>query len=359
MKEYQEQLNREFEEHFEALRLEKAIRRYISGLPGRTEDILVRRYGLDGGKKHTLEAIGDTYGITRERVRQIESAALRDLRKSDKVEHIKPAEKYIKVVIEDHGHIMEHDHLVDLVLSLLPHDEAHRNHVEFVLHVGEDFNIHSEDEHYKKSWHLPQADKKAPKEVLTSLIDALEEHNDVLQEDAVVEKLKKSELDVDSAEIRRILASLRIGKKVAQSPYGEWGLSHWTDVIPRGIKDKAYIVLKKAARPLHFTEITDLINEAGLTKKPAISQTVHNELIKDDRFVLVGRGIYALASWGFSPGTVADVVMQVLNEAEKPLSRDEIVKEVLKHRLVKRNTIVLALQNKEKIRRIDDKYVIE
>ena len=102
-----------------------------------------------------------------------------------------------------------------------------------------------------------------------------------------------------------------------------------------------------------------MINEAGLTKKKAISQTVHNELIKDDRFVLVGRGIYALASWGFSPGTVADVVLDVLSESDTPLSREEVIREVLKQRLVKKNTIVLALQNKEKIRRVGDKYVIE
>ena len=247
MKEYREQLNKQFENHFEALRIEKAVQRYISGLPGRTEDILVRRYGLNGKNKQTLEAIGDSYGITRERVRQIESAALRDLRKSENSLHIEPIEKYIKVVIEDHGHMMEHDHLVDLVLELLPHDAGHKNHIEFVLHVGDDFNIHSENDHYQKSWHLPEADTKAPRKLLDALIEILEEHNDVLDEELVVNKLKSVDiLDLETREdVRRALASLRIGKKVAQGPYGDWGFHIGQMLFHEELKIRHTLFLKK------------------------------------------------------------------------------------------------------------------
>ena len=46
--------------------------------------------------------------------------------------------------------------------------------------------------------------------------------------------------------------------------------------------------------------------------------------------MLIGRGIYALDSWGYSKGTVADIITDVLKKAGEPLHRDEIVKRALK-----------------------------
>ena len=103
--------------------------------------------------------------------------------------------------------------------------------------------------------------------------------------------------------------------------------------------------------PKHFTEIAKLINQSGFSGKKANIQTVHNELIKDKRFVLIGRGIYALKEWGYDKGTVADVISKVLKKAGEPLHRDEIVKRVLKSRQVKETTILLNLQGKPQFKR--------
>jgi hypothetical protein len=73
-------------------------------------------------------------------------------------------------------------------------------------------------------------------------------------------------------------------------------------------------------------------------------------LIKDGRFVLVGRGLYALTEWGYSQGTVVDVVMRILKEAGA-LSKDEIINHVLKERFVKENTILVNLQNAKYFKR--------
>jgi len=123
-------------------------------------------------------------------------------------------------------------------------------------------------------------------------------------------------------------------------------LAHWPEINPRGAKDKAYVVLKQHGRPLHFREVTDLINQAGLGSSLAQAQTVHNELIKDPRFILVGRGIYALRDWGYQPGTIKDVISSILNE-NGSLAKDEIVKKVMEKRIAKPNTILINLQNKE------------
>jgi len=81
-------------------------------------------------------------------------------------------------------------------------------------------------------------------------------------------------------------------------------------------------------------------------------QAIHNELIKDPRFVLIGRGIYALSSWGYKKGTISDTIKSILEKSETPLTREEIVKQVLKVRKVKETTILLNLQNKALFKKI-------
>jgi hypothetical protein len=147
---------------------------------------------------------------------------------------------------------------------------------------------------------------------------------------------------------------LTSAKSIRKNPYGEFGLSWWPSINPSGVKDKAYVAIAKAGKPLHFREVAEVINKAGWSKKKAHPQTVHNELIKDKRFVLVGRGLYALKEWGYEPGAVRDVIVSVLGEAQKPLSKDEIVAAAAKKRLVKVPTILLNLQNKKLFKRLDN-----
>jgi hypothetical protein len=75
-------------------------------------------------------------------------------------------------------------------------------------------------------------------------------------------------------------------------------------------------------------------------------QTVHNELIKDERFVLVGRGLYGLREFGLMPGTAREVIAYVLEE-KGPLHPKDIVKLVRDQRMIKDATIMINLQNKK------------
>ena len=85
---------------------------------------------------------------------------------------------------------------------------------------------------------------------------------------------------------------------------------------------------------------------------------MHNELIKDARFVLIGRGIYALKSWGYQKGVVADIIEEILRKAGTPLAREQIIERVMKQRMVKKNTIIVGLSNKQKFQKTqDNKYV--
>jgi DNA-directed RNA polymerase delta subunit len=131
-----------------------------------------------------------------------------------------------------------------------------------------------------------------------------------------------------------------------------WGLVKWPTVNPKNIRDKIFVILTEVNKPMHFSEIAESIKDSSFKRKDVTTQAIHNELIKDGRFVLIGRGIYALDSWGFSRGTVADIIANVLKDSKEPLHRDEIVKRVLKSRQVKETTILLNLQSKAQFKRV-------
>jgi RNA polymerase primary sigma factor len=60
--------------------LKQQVRSVLTNLSEREREVLEMRFGFRDGKTHTLEEVGNTFGVTRERVRQIEAKALRKLR---------------------------------------------------------------------------------------------------------------------------------------------------------------------------------------------------------------------------------------------------------------------------------------
>jgi RNA polymerase primary sigma factor len=61
--------------------LKEHVKEMLSGLTDREQKILKLRFGLEDGKSHTLEEVGQEFSVTRERIRQIEAKALAKLRK--------------------------------------------------------------------------------------------------------------------------------------------------------------------------------------------------------------------------------------------------------------------------------------
>ncbi|MFH2105534.1 MAG: HTH domain-containing protein [Parcubacteria group bacterium] len=327
----------------------------ISSLKPRTKDILVKRFGLDSDRRQTLEEIGKNHDITRERVRQIESAALKDLQKGNKIKAVEPCESLLESVIAEHGQVMEHNHLVDTFIERISPAKTHGNVVDFILNLSNKFDCHDNTEHTYKAWGTKGSSIEIPRKVIEAAHQVLKKQNKPLSEAEIVKHILQHETvqNHDVSEAKHVQSYLKLGKKILKNPFAEWGFTSWNEIVPKGVKDKAFLVLKKNGKPLHFKEITDKINEISFGGRQAISQTVHNELIKDKRFVLVGRGIYGLTDWGYSSGTVADVVEHVLQAAGKPMAKDEIISKVLEQRMVKRNTVALALQNTKRFQRVD------
>ncbi len=330
----------------------------LKAVDSRGADIIRQRYSLDGRPARTLEEIGSNYGVTRERIRQVQSATLKELR--DKQNSLDPVSKVIVSVLNSTGKVMEENHLVDTMLEAKEAGQADRAAVLFILELHDDFKRFDENSDFHRAWGTKDAELETAREIIDAFHEVLQKNGEPVSHENVTDHLSDHpvyEKHGDNLDENSVAAILMISKGVRRNPFGEWGLADWAQISPRGVKDKAYIVLSKNGDPLHFVDIAKEIDASGFDQKKAHPQTVHNELIKDDRFVLVGRGIYALKEWGYEPGTVADVLEKIMQRKEQPITREELVKEVMKQRLVKKNTILLGLQNKDKfVRQEDGRY---
>lgn len=322
----------------------------------RMRDVLEKRFGLKGSRRHTLESIGREYKITRERVRQIEADALKHLGREENLAEIKPVLTAIHDHIKNHGEVMAENHLFSTLT-----DKRYHSHLALLLGIGNGFRLAPETDYYHNRWAVNTTSVDKVETIMKNVVGDLSLKGKPVSKkelDAIVDRNAKSVSG--SALESHVLESYLVSSKVIdKNPYGEYGLVTWPTINPRGIKDKAYVALSKEGKAMHFLEIAGAINSAGWSKRKAHPQTVHNELIKDHRFVLVGRGLYALKEWGYEPGVVRDVLVSVLKEAKKPLEKEEIIKGVLERRFVKAPTILLNLQNKNLFKRNEDgKYTL-
>lgn len=324
-------------------------------LTDREREVLKKRHALEGQSKHTLEKIGQDLKVTRERVRQIELSAVRKIKSSPAFQaQLAPVEKVVSFVLESHGGLMEHGHLLENLLSYTGEEPAHQASASFVLSqlLNDRFNFIESHDHIHPSWKTPNVPENEVVSTVTSLVNLIENKKEPVDHDILLKEM--------SAMDEKVLnARLRASKKIKSNVFGQWGISEWNTVTPKRMNDKIYLVLKQYGKPLHFTDIAKQINEMKFDAKTAYPATVHNELILDKKYVLVGRGIYALAEWGYKKGVVADVIADVMSGAGKPLTRDEIVESVLKQRMVGKTTIHLALMNKGRfVKTSDGKFVL-
>jgi len=303
-------------------------KKFTKGLSPKTKDIFDRRFGVKAGEPETLESIGDSLNITRERVRQIEEAGFNFIRKNN-ADAIEAVLQELSFYFEKRGGLAKEE----IVLSELG-GKNQKPYVLFLLTLGNQFSKVCEKRDFHYFWsNLPDAKNKVSS-TLASLVEDLQKAGKLTsKKDFFADASLKYGLSEQA-----LNSYVEASKRIVENRDGQLGLIDWPEVKPRGVKDKAFLVFKKHQKPLHFTEVAKLIE--------ALPQTVHNELIKDSRFVLVGRGTYALADWGYYPGTIKEVIAKILKDKKEPQSKDEIIKEVLAQRLVAKNTVLMNLNNK-------------
>lgn len=299
-------------------------------VPERTADVILRRFGFKGKERETLESIGESYGITRERIRQIEKDGFSKLRPvKEKYQNVF---QYFSDELKTSGGLKREDALLSFLGS-----NKFQNEVYFLLTLGDPFERFPEDEKFHPFWTIDRSAVSSAQKVIDFFYNHLREIGQPISLEA--EKAPIARLSQEA-----VLSYVDISKQIQKGPQGLFGLKEWPEINPRGVKDKAYLVLKKENKPLHFSQIADSIaKDLGQVNL----HTVHNELIRDPRFILIGRGIYALSDWGYEPGFAQEVIIRTLKENKKPLTKEEIVAAVLKQRMIKPNTILLNLQNKK------------
>ncbi|MBI2631108.1 hypothetical protein HYW73_02755 [Candidatus Nomurabacteria bacterium] len=319
----------------------KITKKITSHLSPRATDVIMNRFGLtEDGKKKTLEEIGKKYSITRERVRQVEDAALNLIKKSSAYKAEQAVFDELRQLIHKLGAIVaEHE-----LLSHISKDPATQNHIQFLLELGDSFKKHRENEHFHARWSVDDDMTDKIHDTLRKLYSSLKDE-DLIPETEMIKKFFDHMKDIseeyrDEEIVKRWLS---MSKTVAKNPLGEWGKATSPNIRTRGVKDYAFLVMRRHGSPMHFKEVADAISKT-FGKKTHYA-TCHNELIKDSRFVLVGRGMYALSEWGYKTGIAREVIQDILKREGESLSKDEIVKRVMKERYFKKNTILVNLAN--------------
>ncbi len=324
-------------------------KKLLSTLPVRACEVLLKRYGLGkNSEKMTLDAIGKLYGITRERVRQIENYALANIRKSDVYKTEKAVFGELESLLHSLGGIVVEDDF----LGNMAKDKSLQNHIHFILVIGDVFKKRKEDEEFKHRWHVNEELARQVEDALRKLFHSLS-NDDLLIESEIVNKflthLEQVSEKYKNQEIMKRWLSL--SKNLGKNAIGEWGVAHSSNIKTKGMRDYAFLVIRKHGSPIHFKEVAKQITQ--VFKKKAHIATTHNELIKDKRFVLVGRGLYALREWGYISGVVKDVIRSII-EKHGPLSKEDIINKVMKERYVKENTIIVNLQNQKYFKKTKD-----
>jgi len=330
----------------------KIVSQIINSLKSRERDVMLARYGLINTEavKETLEEIGKRFGVTRERIRQIENATLKKINKKYSSQ-IKPIVKDITSYLDSFGGVAEIEDLSNhlKLVAVGTEAELERRALRLIMGVYDRIIPLRKFPMFKEGWMIKELSQKILTDIQVEIKTILENVQESLAENELVAKVVEKIPDIDRALIAGVL---RIDPAVSLDNKGKWGLNTWPQVKPRRIRDKIFLVLEETGKPLHFAKIAELIQQKYDLSKPVLSRTVHNELIGDDRFVLVGRGIYALKKWGYQPGVVSDVIQDILRQAGRPLGVAELVSAVLQKRQVKKNTIIANLQNRNLFKKV-------
>lgn len=343
-------------EHFNPV---ETVTELLKQLSPKEADVLRRRFGLQSGNPETLEVIGVSYQVTRERVRQIQRWAVNRLMKLAHTKQLLHGlDTVLQELIEHRGGVIVEDELLQELHLHVPAGPNVRTTTLFLLQelMGDKFEK-IEDATHKPYWKLRYSAPAAMDPIIAAAVSILEAAGKPLAQAEVISHISSEPVVMNNGQPldeKILLAYLSVANDIERNPFGDYGLKQWGSIVPKRMNDKILLVLRKHGKPMHFQDITKRINEIGFDHRQAYPPTVHNELILSKDYILIGRGIYALREWGYKPGVVADVIRDVLTTAGEPLSREDIVSKVLAQRMVKKNTIHLALTNKTMFSRQED-----
>ena len=330
----------------------RSFEEILISLSEKEKNVIERRVWLKW-EKETLQSIWNSFSptITRERVRQIEESGIRKIWRIIKASILTDIqEKWIEFVKMSWG-LASRDSLVNyLIKELNLEKDINKGVLETI--VQSDFDILKSKQKLgcKIYFYLSKISRYNVDVIHKEAIKVLKKKKDVIEKEELFKIVSENLKDLRGISAPLVGSVLELFDDIIFWEDNLVWLTKWKILNPKTLKDKAVYILKKEWTPRHFVDIANKIIEV-LEDKVKIN-TIHNELIRNEDFVLIGRGIYALREWWFKPGTVLDVISSILEKRNEPMSTEEIVKEVLKIRDVKETTIYMNLQNRQVIERV-------
>ena len=334
------------------LSLSEVIDEMFMVLTNKEKDVIIQRFSLDNKPRRTLESIGQKFSVTRERIRQIEKIALGKLRRTVQTTRLSVVNEIADKLIAEKGGVLLEKTLVGSILnSIMSEENVDASIIKLALSINPALIKSEKTNVFSPFWRSKELEISLVSSVISGGLKTLKKKSDIMSDGKLVAQIRQllsSKLDGYTDPM--IVSCLEVDKRIKRLE-GAFGLMVWRHINPRSIRDKAYIILRDEKKPLHFVEIANRISEAGFDKKLVTVQAVHNELIRYDQFVLVGRGLYGLKEFGYKKGTVAEVIEDLLRK-KTPMSKQEIIEGVLRQRHVKKGTISLNLQKNPQFVRV-------
>jgi len=329
--------------------------------------VLVAKYWLITGEERSLQSIGDEFGMTRERIRQILAKSLNKVRR---LVLLKPEindvfQEAQEIIAQSHGIISEEN----LINTLRETTAAELTYSELKLLLSSDFNIYymSRNKYFKKSFYIDPVFEDLLNEIVLFTKNYFDNKQSSEEVNIFVSKLKKTFSDrfVRNTSLRSYLSDPSFYEntlRVSRDMYffdGKLGLGSFEDVNPKTIKLKLKHVLRKVLKPMHYEKLTKQVEKVFEIENVKIS-TVHNELVKNNEiFVNTGMGMYGLKEWGIQWGNTIDIIQRIFKKTKRPMKIKEIVKEVLKEKMVREVTILMVLQKNKDIFQRVGKWIYE
>lgn len=318
----------------------------LSLLTDKEARVISARYGLQGQQVRTLASLGTELGVTRERIRQIQAQALKKMQRNAVHTDISKMHSEVMKFVMHHGGIVTDSEMTEFVK--LNYNDLATNSEELLLACVLDDRLVQEHNKvdYVPHFRLTSIKMAQIKKSCDLGLKILKKFNAELDSDMlsseIAKNVKESYLHFNPS---TIASSLLLDRRIILKS-NRYSLDAWRHINPRTLYDKIVYILSDIAEPMHFLDIVNSIKSHGFDTKRVSLQAVHNELISNPAFVLIGRGIYALKAWGYKEGTVADVLESVLGK-KGPLNLSDLTKEVLKLRKVKPITIQINLSSKK------------
>lgn len=334
-------------DNFKTFSPKKIINSELAKLNPKENQVVISRFGLKKDPT-TLAQIGRDLKLSRERVRQIEKEALKKLSTHIANDYDDIIQKILALFQKRGGLILKEEVAVHILSGKIKKEQPEIRAFNLFIHLLPQIELIEKHIDLYDSWVLADINKKDMMKILKNW----SEHLSKIKKPERVEVLIKRQPDKEKYKVSFLLSLPKVSRQIIQTYSSELALADWSEFNPKTIRDKIYYVLKKNQSPMHFSEIARGIAQEEFDRKKIVAATVHNELISDPRFVLVGRGIYALTKWGYKKGTVKEIIMSVLKSANGALDLADIYKEVLSQRMVRKNTILINLQTQKEFKKV-------